>query len=110
MDAGGAGPARLGLAAFDDSGRDPIMAQGLRGRLAVLGAGMLFCTGLVGCMDNDSKSIKGPSKPTTPGTFGSTVKPNQPAPGSTYGTGTPSTGFNQTGARTPPNNNYPGTG
>jgi hypothetical protein len=35
------------------------MAQGLRGRVALFGAGMLFCTCLVGCMSDDKP-------PTTP--------------------------------------------
>jgi len=34
-----------------------IMAQGTRGRMANLGLGLIFCSGLVGCMDSDKKPL-----------------------------------------------------
>ena len=36
------------------------MAHGLRGRAAAIGAGVLLCTGLVGCMDKGNKPISKP--------------------------------------------------
>jgi hypothetical protein len=36
------------------------MAHGWRKRVAALGAGVVFCTGLAGCMDNDKKPITPP--------------------------------------------------
>lgn len=80
------------------------MAQGTRGRFALLGAGMLFCMGLVGCMDSDPKPLgKSPqSKTTPPGLMGSTVKPGQ----TPLGTGVQPTSWNQPVSRTPPNNDF----
>ena len=83
------------------------MAQGSRKRIAVLGASMLLCTGLVGCMDNDPKPLKGPSKTPSCGVMGSTVKPGL---GSTNGSGAQPAGFNSTGGRPPANGDYFKTG
>ncbi|MDB5311887.1 MAG: hypothetical protein JWO38_6089 [Gemmataceae bacterium] len=64
------------------------MAQGLRGRLALLGAGVVLCTGLVGCMNDDKKTIgqlptaKG-SGPAVPG--GMTTRTPGPSSGFTAG-------------------------
>ena len=79
------------------------MAQGTRGRFALLGAGMLFCMGLVGCMDSDPKPLgkSGQSKAPTPGLMGSTVKPGQ----TPLGTGVQPS-WNQPVSRTPPNNDF----
>src|SRR5207249_3930144 len=83
-----------------------IMAQG---RFAVLGAGMLLCTGLAGCMDNDPKPTKAlPKAGTQTGIPGSSVKTG---PGTTYDRGPQPLGYNApTGGRTPPNNDYFKTG
>jgi len=88
------------------------MAQGSRGRLALLGTGLLFC---LGCMDSEPKPIgkpplsKGPASGLT-GT-GSTGKPNQKGSGTTYGSGLQQSGVNTAGGRsTPPANNYFNTG
>jgi hypothetical protein len=99
------------------------MTQGLRRRVALLGAGLLVCTGLAGCMDSDSKPIKGPpplSKAATAAAnqqgganqslLGTATKTNQlPSANSTYGNGANAnyvqpTGFNQSagGVRTSP--------
>ncbi len=83
------------------------MAQGSRKRFAVLGASMLLCTGLVGCMDSDPKPLKGPSKTPSSGVMGSTVKPGL---GTTYGSGTQPAGFTSTGGRPPANADYSKTG
>jgi hypothetical protein len=75
------------------------MAQGSRGRFALLGAGMLFCSGLVGCTDNDPKPIARPplAKGSTPsGIMNSTVKQNQtPQGATTFGSGAGPAGLNQ---------------
>ena len=87
------------------------MAQGSRERFAMLGAGILFCTGLVGCMNDDPKPLplhKGGPPQKTPGLMGSTVKPNQS--GTTYGGGMQPAGFNSPAARTPGNTTGFGTG
>ncbi|MFO0805252.1 MAG: hypothetical protein U0791_19280 [Gemmataceae bacterium] len=71
------------------------MAQGTRGRLTLLGAGLLFC---LGCMNDEPKSIgKGPAKPTT-NTMG--ANPNSKTP-TTYGGGIQQTGFTNTGRPDP---------
>jgi len=58
------------------------MAQGSRGRVGLLGAGLLFCTGLVGCQDTKPY-------PPPPLAKGSTPSMNGMArtPGATTGTG-----------------------
>lgn len=87
------------------------MAQGSRKRFAMLGAGMLLCTGLVGCMNDNPKPLplhKGGPPQKTPGLMGSTVKPNQT--GTTYNGGVQPVGFNTPATRTPGNTTGFGTG
>ena len=68
--------------------------------LASLAAGLLL-SGIVGCMDNDSKPIKAPPKAQGAMAFpGGTVKPNQSTNFGTTGMGgTTQTGAQQIGAR-----------
>jgi len=71
------------------------MAQGTRKGLASLAAGLLL-TGIVGCMDSDSKPLKAPPKAQGATAFpGGTVKPNQSTNFGTTGMG----GVTQTGAQ-----------
>lgn len=58
------------------------MAQGSRGRVALLGAGVLFCTGLVGCQDTKQYPPPPLAKGNTPSMNGMTR-----TPGTTTGTG-----------------------
>jgi hypothetical protein len=83
------------------------MAQGLRGRIAMLGAGLLFC---VGCMDNDPKPMKAPPKAQgATGLMGAGAKAGSSAGFANNGLGgAPQTGFNQTQNRTPALGNTPG--
>ena len=85
------------------------MAQGTRGRLALLGTGLLFC---LGCMEPDPKPLgkSAPAKGSGTGTMGSTVKPLQPNNATTYGVGAQPTGFNTNATKPPANTNYFGTG
>lgn len=86
------------------------MAHGTRGRLALLGTGLLFC---LGCMESEPKPIAKPglqSKAPMPGLNGSTVK--TPTGGNTtFGSGLQPAGYNTVGGGRPTlnndfNNNY----
>lgn len=100
------------------------MAHGTRGRLALLGTGLLFC---IGCLEPDPKPISkagsqtkspngqfmsGGGVNTNAGLNGSSVR--TPTGGnSTFGSGVQQAGFNTPGGRPTPNNNYfntPGSG
>lgn len=86
------------------------MAQGSRGRVALLGAGVLFCTGLVGCQDTKPYPPPPLAKGSGPSMNGMTR-----TPGTTTGTGmTPggsgaaTTRWNEpTGRTVPTGNNFP---
>lgn len=69
------------------------MAHGMRGRLALLGTGLLFC---LGCMNEEPKPIGKPPLSQT----GSGVKPNLPAGGTTYGGGVQPANYTTTGRNT----------
>jgi len=74
---------------------DSVMAQGSRGRLALLGTGLLFC---LGCMNDDPKPLgKLPAKP-LPSTLG--TNPIGKAP-TTYGGGVQPAGFANAGRPDP---------
>lgn len=77
------------------------MAQGTRGRFALLGAGLLFC---IGCMNDEPKPIgKQPVKP-LPSTLG--ANPNAKAPATTYGGGIQQAGFTNTGLPDPKTDHF----
>jgi hypothetical protein len=97
------------------------MAQGMRGRVALVGAGVLFCSGLMGCMSDDKPLGTPPlSKSMTQAKLNQNKSTMSPTAGGypTSGTGYPSgntgfqqTGFSQTnGARSTPGYDSFGTG
>lgn len=93
------------------------MAQGLRGRVALVGAGVLFCTGLVGCMNDDKKVLgpppkaKGSAGAMMPGGMSKTTTPtNNFTTTGVGGTSVQPTGYSQPGGMRTPTNGYDPTG
>jgi hypothetical protein len=77
------------------------MAHGTRGRLALLGTGLLVC---LGCMP-DEKPIGGKSLPKSQ--LGSTVKPNIPQGTNQFGSGVQPAAFNSPAPNNPTRTNTP---
>ena len=82
-----------------------IMPQGTRGRTAYLGLGLIICSGLVGCMDNDKKPLS--SKPAAPGLPNTPLLNNGTSQGRPA-SGAPQQNWNVNGQ--PAQNGYPQTG